>query len=761
MYLNYTKYTSLLFGIFMSVCLQASANERPKTIKNPPKNIKSVSNKNNIIPATIKQWKKQAAAVSITRDNWGVPHVYGVTDADAVFGLMYAQCEDDFWNVEETMINKTGRRAELYGEKLVMEDLYSRLFADSLQAKKAYSALPLYYRQLFQAHANALNYYIYKHPEKVRLIREYKPWFLLLSSAPSILSVGFTNAEVYAYLSKQVMDSSRVSFETHKEDDIDGIGSNGWALSPKRTTNGHSFLYINPHGAITGSGQRLEVHVSSKQGLNAYGAPFTGSFTIWQGFNNNFGWARTNQYADMNDLYELNFDHPSNKLAYRYDNTYKRAREKIIAVKYKSGENMQVKHFKTLLTQFGPVIGERDGKLLALKDSTNEALSIREDWDLPKARNYAEFKKVWSIAAEKPCTIVYADIKGRIAYWHANMVPKRDTLFNWTTPISNIGAKTTWKGIHTVDELPHVVDPSTGFIQNSNSIPWTISGPASPDSTKFPNYMSYDARTLRSVLGVRLFDNQSKYSLDSFEHAALKNNYLVRYEIFIPSLLKQFDNFTGNDSMKSVLQAPIEILRRWNYVSDTASVATTLAILLDDKLGPLFDKKLPSFSTSRQRYNFQYSTAEDFADNQALQLLGEVISDLTKDFGSWEISWGKICRLQRISPGTVYDKFDDNKPSIAMGAVQNQTGSLFDFASKKYPGTKLRYGFKGNTFVAVVDFGPRLYARTILTYGQSADPDSPHYFDQAPLYADGKLKEIYFYKEDIDKHTERTYHPGE
>ena len=751
-------------------------------------------NAQSFSPAEMAAWKQQASAVSIVRDNWGIPHVYGKTDADAVFGLMYAQCEDDFWSVEDRWIYRLGRRSALSGERFLMEDLYTAIFTDTTKAIADYKKLPAYYQSILQGFSGALNYYIALHPEKVRLISRYEPWYALVKGGPSFSALGLSNEEVYSYLSKQVKDSSAVALterssvvneaprpmftdirnvsaghyisknaqpETYNgepAENTDGIGSNGWALSPSRTTNGHAFLFINPHGVIAGPGQRLETHIASESGLNVYGAPFTGEFIMWQGFNEHFGWARTVQYADMNDIYALTFDKPSDPLQYRYDKGYQTAQERVISVLYKKGGAIAVKRFTILQTRFGPVIAIKDGKLLTLRDSTDETRYVIQSWDITRAKDLATFKKSWSVTVEKPCTLTYADDKGNIAYWHANMVPRRDKRYDWTAPVTEIGAATEWKGIHGVDEVPHVLNPSTGFIQNSNSSPWIISGKASPDSAAYPAYMSYDPRTLRSLLGLRLFNNTYRYSLDSFTHAAMGNRYLVRYELFIPSLLKQY---AASDSLKDLLREPMAVLAGWDYRSDTGSVATTLAILLDDKLGPAYEKRLGAYSTYRQRYAFEYTTADSFPAGFALRSLLEVVRELEKDFGDWRIPWGRINRLQRVHPSGTREPYDDNKPSLAVGAVQNQAGSLFDFASKRFKNTKLRYGTKGNTFVAVVDMGPRIKAKTVLAYGQSADPASPHYLDQARIYADGELKDAYFYKEDVLQHAERTYHPGE
>jgi len=725
-------------------------------------------------PAEVKDWEGRAGRVEIIRDKWGVPHCYGEKDEDAVFGMIYAQCEDDYWGIEQNFIGRLGRKALYLGEENLIGDLYSSLFIDSAMAAQAYLRLPRYYQGLLDAHAAALNFYLYKNPAKAKYIKRYEPWMQLMGSgpmgnaAPGYAGVGLSNEAVTNYLMSRAVGGAGKGMASaglylraldEASSELANTGSNAWGMGPGKTTSGHAFLLINPHASVSVHSLRLEVQMASKEGLNVYGAPFMGDLIVWNGFNENAGWAHTVQYSDQADLYKIRFDDPKNPLAFRYGKGHRMAEEREIRVKYKKDSVIKEKTFKILFTSLGPVVGTVDGVPVALKDSFDIVNYFIENWDMHKVKDYAGFYKIISLVASKPNTFGYADKQGTIAFWHSNSIPKRNPFYDWSLPIEEPGPDVEWRGIHTPEETPHVVNPKSGYFLNSNSDPWILSGASSPDSLRFPAYVSYDPRALRSVRGDRLLHNDKKFSFADFEKITLRDYYLVRFELLFPSLFDLYD-LTSKDSLRSALAEPIAVLKKWDFYADTNSVATTLSTMLEQRLSELYNKKLHPFNTAKERYAYEFTKATDFPGDTALLFLKAVTDELKKDFGTWEVPWGKINRLQRISPWGEHKEFDDNQPSYAVTAAPNPAGSINDYQSFRTPKTKLHYGTKGNTFVAVVDFGDKLKARTILANGESADPSSPHYTDQAQLYATGQLKDAFFYKEDVLKHMEVRYHPG-
>src|SRR6187399_503736 len=267
----------------------------------------------------ISRWEKQAKNVTIIRDNWGIPHIYGKTDADAVFGLMYAQCEDDFKRVEMNYVEKLGRRAEVKGQSSVYDDLLIRMILDSAGAVKDYNNAPAWLKKLCNAFADGINYYLYKNKNtKPALLNRFKPWYPLLwtdGSIGSIITADISVNELKSFYSGE----PSISFIKQEEEEI-LTGSNGFAFSPKITESGNAILYINPHVTFY---FRPEVHMVSEEGLNAYGAVTWGQFFVYQGFNEHCGWMHTSSYTDISDLYIEKMKEENKKLVYEYEGAKK------------------------------------------------------------------------------------------------------------------------------------------------------------------------------------------------------------------------------------------------------------------------------------------------------------------------------------------------------------------------------------------------------------------------------------------------------
>src|SRR5580765_7561917 len=306
----------------------------------------------------ISRWEKQAKNVNIIRDNWGIPHIYGKTDADAVFGLMYAQCEDDFKRVEMNYIEKLGRMAEVKGETSVYDDLLIRMIIDSADAVKDYNNSPAWLKKLCNAFADGINYYLYKNTNtKPALLNRFKPWYPLLWTDGSIGAISTADITVNE-LKNFYSGEPSVSFVKEPEEEI-VTGSNGFAFSPKITESGNAILYINPHVTFY---FRPEVHMVSEEGLNAYGAVTWGQFFVYQGFNEHCGWMHTSSAVDVADLYEEKISGHGDALTYAYGQSEKPIIRKKIIIHYRNGNAVGEKTIVALYTHHGPVMTTRNGK---------------------------------------------------------------------------------------------------------------------------------------------------------------------------------------------------------------------------------------------------------------------------------------------------------------------------------------------------------------------------------------------------------------
>ena len=694
--------------------------------------------------------------VTIIRDSYGVPHIYGKTDADAVFGLMYTQCEDNFKGIERNYLYQLGRQAEADGESRLIEDLQMQLIADSTQAIKEYKMSPLWFKNLLNAFADGINFYLYKHPETKPLVfKHFEPWFALMFTDGSVAATNYgdiTLQESKQFYDKQTQQVSAVmpGLKRYLKEDVDKreMGSNGFAIAPSKSASGHAMLYINPHVPFY---FRSEVQLISEEGLNVYGAVTWGQFFVYQGFNQHCGWMHTSSYADVADVYAEKVVSKNGKWVYQYNGVQRPVTVKKAKLYYlKNGQRIE-KDYDAYLTHHGPVLASRDGKWLALKHNNRSYSALLESWVITKANTFAQYKKAMDLLSNTSNNTVYADDQGNIAFWYGNFMPKRNKNYNWRQPVDGTTAATEWQGVHKLDEIVHVYNPATGWIQNCNSTPFTSAGAASPLKVQYPQYMAPDGENYRGVTAARLLAVANKLTLDGLIKTGY-NRYLSVFDVMLPPLFKAYDS--APDSVKKGLEKPVEVLKQWDRYSAVNSVATTFAV----QWASFMLKNIPRVaSTEEGTYQTERVDAlmKYAGPDQMLATLKQAVTELTKHNGTWEVAWGDINRYQRPIDG----KYDDKQPSLPAASVASTYGQLPSFVSRSAGGGNKLYGYSGNSFIAAVEFGPKIIARSIETGGTSFDPVSPHFTDQAQGYLDGKFKEVYFYKTDVLKHAEKTYHP--
>ncbi|HEU4576205.1 MAG TPA: penicillin acylase family protein [Chitinophagaceae bacterium] len=704
----------------------------------------------------ISRWEKQARQVTIIRDNYGIPHVYGKTDADAVFGLMYAQCEDDFPRVEMNYVEKLGRMAEIKGATSLYDDLLNRLVIDTAASVRDYNRAPAWLKKLCNAFADGINYYLYKHPAvKPALLSRFQPWYPLMWTDGSIGAISTADISMQELENFYSGDAPVAIKPVLPEEKV--TGSNGFAFSPKITADGHAILYINPHVTFY---FRPEVHMVSEEGLNAYGAVTWGQFFIYQGFNEHCGWMHTSSYADAADSYIEKISRNGAGYVYEYEHKQRPVTEKKIEIRYKTEDGLATKTINALFTHHGPIMAKRNGQYLSMRADNRLMNGLIQCWQRTKARGFNDFKKTLALFGNISNNTVYADADGNIAYWHGNRMPKRDPAYDWSKPVDGSIKATEWTGLYKVDETIHVYNPPNGWLQNCNSTPFTCAGPYSPQKKDFPAFMAPDGENFRGINAVRVLSEKKDYSIEKVIKAGYDTR-LAAFEVLVPALVNTFEkNISPSDSLYAWLAGPIAVLKNWDERCGENSIATTLAVEWGQKLLPaIFRTKVVEDEEADQVTKTRQFAATTSAD-ELLQPLLHTILDLQKRFGRWQLPWGEINRFQRIS-GDIDNKFDDNKPSIPVGFVSSTWGMLPSYTSRTYPGTEKRYGVNGNSFICAVEFGKKIKAKSLLAGGESGDPASPHFFDQGLMYSKGEFKDVLFYKEDVLRHAEKTYHPGE
>ena len=701
--------------------------------------------------AEIVAWQRQAQNVMIIRDNWGIAHIHGKTDADAVFGMVYAQAEDDFNRVETNYLTSLGRLSEAEGEHEIYRDLRQRLFVNDTDLKAQYRSSPMWLRALMDGWASGLNYFLATHPNvKPRVLTRFEPWMALSFSEGSI--GGDIERVNLAQLEAFYGNGSRTLTIAHDLSPSDEpTGSNGIALAPANTAGGHALLLINPHTSFF---FRSELQVSSDEGLDAYGAVTWGQFFIYQGFNEGAGWMHTSSSVDNIDEYLETVIKKGDGFAYKYGAGERPVIASTITVPYKTAAGLATMSFTVYRTHHGPVVRETDGKWISIRLMREPLKALTQSYLRTKARNYAAFRKTMELHANSSNNTVFADSEGNIAYFHSNFVPKRDPTFDWTKPVDGSIPATEWGDVYGIEESPHLLNPSNGWIQNTNNWPFSAAGANSPRQRDYPAYMDSGSENPRGIHAIRILDRKKSFTLESLIAGAY-DRFLTEFAIQIPLLLKAYDRTPASSPYTKELAEQINELREWDYRWSANSVATSLAVFWGEDLWHRVTADAQKAHTSIYEYMRTKATAR-----QRLDSLAAASARLTADFGTWNTPWGEINRFQRLTDDIV-PSFNDSGPSTPVSFTSARWGSLASFGARAYPNTKKWYGSTGNSFVAVVEFGKTVRARAVTAGGESGNPASPHFNDQAGRYATGDLREVYFYPAQLEGHVERRYTPGD
>ncbi len=702
-------------------------------------------------------WQTRADGVTIVRDDWGVPHIYAKTDADVVFGLMYAQAEDDFNRVETNFINSQGRLAEAEGEGEIYRDLRMKLFINPVQLKADYAKAEPWLKALMDGWADGLNFYLATHPEvKPRVIAKFEPWMALSFSEGSIggdiESVNIGQLEAFYGASVPPASTARFDAIDFLAPPAEPTGSNGFAIAGANTASGKAQLLINPHTSFF---FREEAQMVSEEGLNAYGALTWGQFFIYQGFNDKAGWMHTSSSVDNIDQYlETVTKKADGTYTYRVGTEERPLIASKITVPYKTATGVANKDFTVYRTHRGPIVRSIDGKWVSVRMMNEPLKALNQSYSRTKARNLDEYKKVMALHTNSSNNTLYADADGNIAYFHSNFIPKRDPKFDWTKPVDGTNPATEWNGLHSFDESPNSVNPPNGWVYNTNNYPYSAAGANSPRQKDYPAYMDSGSENPRGVHAIRVLDGKKGFTIDS-HIAAAYDSYMPEFEIQIPLLLKAHAQAPASNPLKAKVADQIAILKDWDYRWSAASVPTALAIFYGEDLWQRVSPAARKANISTYDYMKAKATPQE-----RLESLAAAVDKLQADFGKWQTPWGDINRFQR-NDGNIVQKFDDAKPSTPVMFASARWGSLASFGARTYPGTKKWYGTSGNSFVAVIEFGEQVKARAVTAGGVNSVPGSKHFNDQADRYATGNLRDVYFYKSQLEGHTERTYKPGE
>lgn len=701
--------------------------------------------------------------VTIHRDEWGVPHILGPTDECVVFGMGYAQAEDYFWQLEDTTIRGLGRYAEVYGPDGIKDDLLNHAFEVVPRSQADYERLPAEHRLLLTAFTGGINWYLERHPETpTRLLNHFEPWMVMAVDRHILLD--FTYGRTHAGNPQPLFDTdpllSTISNPTPLgQATQDAIGSNAWAIGPSKTASGHSMLLINPHQPWFGWGQFYEAHLHSQETIRFSGACFLGTPLPTIGHNEHLGWTYTVNTPDNADAWKMVFDSTEDPLAYRYDEGYEQAVEWRDSLSVLIDGQVEQRSLTFRKTHLGPLVKQLNPTtyLSANVAGIFDSSRFTQILGMVRANNLEEWKTAMGDCALPMFNVAYADDAGNILYLYNGSIPIRDPAYNWRMPVDGTRSATQWQGLHSLDELPQLLNPKCGYVQSCNTSPFNTTLDENPDRSAFPAYMFEDAdhEKRRAKLSRKILSELSNVTFDQFSQLALDSR-LYWPSVQLPVFQRELQKLGQTQPELARSLAPyLEHLLDWDCVAGNDSTQTTLCVTWYEEL---HEGVYPG-----EELKPQYD--EDLSSQ--LAALGKAAEYLNSIHGDWKVPWGDVHRLQRVPNKPDVDAaafaFNSLSRSLPCPGAPGPLGVVFTvYSVPSVPFLRpARYAVVGSCYVGVVEFGARIRAASAVQFGASANTRSPHYFDQAELFSQQQLKPAWFYPDDVLANAVHSYHPGE
>lgn len=664
-----------------------------------------------------------AEQVTIYRDKYGVPHVFGPTDASVVFGASYARAEDEFHYLESALIKLMGRAAEIGGEEWLEWDIFLRKLELIRHSKAEYNAAAPEVKALCDAFADGVNYFLETHPElEPMLIGKFEPWHALLGYR--LFHVSGIDDHTLSQIDQAGILSPFTAY----------LASTMWAIGPEKSASGAPMLFVNPHIPLDAP---YEFSMHSDEGLKISGQSAYGIGILpISGHNGKMGWSITANEPDINDVYLEAFSQ-DNSNQYRVGDTVLTVETwaEQITIETENGSEANIYEFSRSV--HGPLFNTPQGERAALRVAKlSDGGVLSQFYNMSRAQNLAEFKTAIAPMNLTYNNIAYAGRDGHIFYVYGGAIPIRDEQFDWSNPVDGADISTDWNGYLALEALPQIEDPRSGYIQNSNSSPFTTTNSENPKREDFPSYIfQSEEDTLIALRSRQILEHEDQISFERLSQLAF-DTYLPTAENEIELLLAEYHQLKldAPDAAQQFAE-PIENLETWNQRARTDSIATSLYVA------------------------FFHSNSEH-PEYPMLDRLAQSIEILKAQYGDWRVPYGTFNRLQRRVPPS-NPAFGDKGASLASAGTPFYMGAVLTFNTETPDGSNVSFGNHGHSYVGVFEFAKNnTKASSIMAFGQSRDPESAHFSDQSALYVDGKMKRAFFNRDDIQRGAVEAYHPG-
>ena len=683
-------------------------------------------------------WNIQAqinvADVEIVRDSWGVPHIFGKTDADVAYGLAWATCEDDFNTVQHLLLAANGRLGEVTGKNGALLDFMGKITRVSEEVEKRFDdSFSAEYLQYMEAYVQGINRFAETHVDEVLRKGLFPITSKDIVKANTLTLVFLTS--VYVEI-QQIFTRSIIQYERtirYKGNLPDG--SNAFAFNANKTANGHTYLAINSHQPLEGLFSWYEAHLVSEEGMNILGGTFPGGVNIFHGVNEHLGWAATLNHPDLCDVYKLEM-HPKKKLLYKYDDDYEQLEMFKAKVKVKVGAIRIPITRKFYKSKHGTVIRNKDGFYAIRFPATMDLAGTEQLYRMNKATNFKEYNEALEMGHFAGTNNIYADGEGNIQFISLGQFAYRDSSFDWLSVLPGNTSKVVWdEKFHPVADLPRYVNPKAGYLFNTNATPFFATAEDENLSSKdfdptfgYQDEAKINNRTIRAHKLISGFDKMTWEDFKTVKYDQVFNEKMETYNINNISVLDEISIEKYPD-----LKEPLEVIRAWDHSADVEDMEAALLIFTFNNLADIIVSK-----------GLQYAT-NTFTEEQYVKALRDAAKHMKKHFGSLRVRLGDVQKHVR------------GDKEIGVGGGPEVLAANITRPYKK----GMLQTFVGDSYIILVDFdtegNPKI--ESINAYGASTHPDSPHYNDQMELWSQQKTKTMTLDKEKVYESAERIYHP--
>ena len=669
----------------------------------------------------------QPEDITIIRDQWGVPHIYGKTDADVAYGLAWAHGEDNFHDIQTNLIVSRARLGEVKGKAGAAADYVIQLIKMREVVEEKYdSDVSPEFKKVLEAYCEGINGYAQTHPDEVRL-KDFFPVYphdvLVAYGISQALLAGFAPVLENALEGRPAAPTG-----------YSPRGSNAFAFNSNKTADGQVYLVNNAHQPLEGPSSWYEAHLISEEGQNCLGGLFPGGVSIFAGCTPQIAWAHTVNGSDFVDVFRLEM-HPTEPNRYRFDGDYKMLEEYKVKLKVKIGPFKVAVKRKAWWSVYGATIRSKQGEFFSFRLPANQGIQAAEQWhQMNKATHFSEFYEALDRGGICSMNIVYADANDTIFYIDNGNYPFRDRAFDWQGVLPGDTSATLWEDFHSTEELVQVLQPRSGYVYNTNNRPFSSTAPADcPDPAEYdPTMGNFHYENNRSLRFQELISALDRVSWKDFKQIKFDRTYPDSMYLHY---MENFGTILELDPLEfPEIKEEIDILNAWNRDVHPDSVGATVFMLA-------LNHYLTEAKKDHRLYSAKVIPKATYA--AAIQFAGQ---HLQKHFGTKRVPLGKVQRLVR------------GNEDYPLGGTPEVLASM-----KSIPWEKGRYrGIYGESYIQFVRFSESGVAiESIHSYGSSNKPESPHFSDQAGLFVEQQTKEMSLDREWIEAHAERSYHPGE